>query len=237
MVAKPETLNRFIFNSDYPMDKIIWLNEGQTTTGAVGNDKIIEIDVQTQFNSKWPIFVKGAYTFDDWASSIMVGATHSATTTPAKYVLTYLMWSSGKVRLTFSTNNSGGANKSVKYRLWGVQRDDIDFAVDYPKNSSINKSKLIFNSDNNYPRIYKEGVAMTGDVIQHDLQRIPFVDYWHVTGSQTPNSLTSLWTYAPYGGLRTSGTFNMPTVKATNTTIEFTKSGSSDVYYYYRIYA
>ena len=236
MVAKPETLSRFIFNSDYPTDKIIWLYEGQFTTPSAGNTTTINIDVPAMTGSNYPIFVKGAWSLDNWQTSYMLGTTNTATTSPAKYITTGLIWETyhgSRLRLDVGTTNSAGASKSGKYRMWGVQRDDIDFAIDYNKNSAATKSKLIFNSENNYPRLYKEGVAKSGDVIEHSLGRIPYIDYWY----SFSNNLTSSWTYYPHGVMRSSGTYNWPTVKATDKQVTFTKSGSSDVYYYYRIYA
>ena len=98
----------------------------------------------------------------------------------------------------------------------------------------------MFNSENNYPRIYKEGVAMTGDTIQHNLGRIPYVDFWYipkVNSSVTPDTLLKQWWYQPIGELKTGANTNA-TVKATDSTVTFGKWNSTyDVYYYYRIYA
>ena len=236
MVATPETLNRFIFNSDYPIDKVIWLYENSATTPANGNSSTTNIDVPSMIGSTAPIFVKGAWSLDNWQTAYMMGASYSATASPAKYItagIAWENWGGSKLVLSLSTTNSAAAGKTLKYRMWGVQRDDIDYAIDYPKNSTVTKSKLAFNTDNNYPRLYKEGVAKSGDVITHNLGRIPYIDYWY----SAFNNLTTSWSYAPHGVMRSSGTYNYPTVKATDSTVTFCAVSGSTYYYYYRIYA
>lgn len=236
MVAKPETLNRFIFNSDYPTDKIIWLYEGQTTSPSSITTKTVDIDVAKDLGSSEAILVKGAWSRDNWASAYMVGSPYQATASPEKYInvdVTWRNWGSNQgLKLNVATRNSAGASKTIKYRLWGVQREDINYAIDYPKNSTATKSKLIFSSDNNYPRIYKEGIAKGGDVIEHNLGRIPFADYWvmYFNADGTLNT----WTYNPSGQV-SGGTTSNSRMQATDKRITF--GGSSSDYYYYRIYA
>lgn len=242
MVAKPEFLDHFIFNSDYPVDKIVWLYEGQYTTPSGNTIQNIYIPIQELLNSKYTIFIKGAVTVDDWATSIMIGTRYSRS---GKNASVSMNWESGtNARIHLSSDLRSYPSKTAKYRLWGVVRDDIQQAVDYPKNSSTSKAKLIFNTELNYPRLYKDGVAMSGETVEHNLGKIPYVDYWYISkypSTITPASLSTSWSYAP-GGHFGNAITSEPTIRATDKTLTFRQivvngNETRDLYYYYRIYA
>ena len=45
-----DTLYRFIFNSDYPTDKVVWLNEGSVKLNGSGNATVkLDITATTGF--------------------------------------------------------------------------------------------------------------------------------------------------------------------------------------------
>ena len=227
MVAKPEFLNHFIFNSDYPTDKIVWLKEGQTTTPSSVGNKTVSFNMADELGSPLSIFVKGAWSRDNWQTAYMIGTQNTATTSPDKYIGTYLEWSTNNLRLQLQITNSAGTSKTIKYRLWGVVRDDVQQAVDYPKNSSVGKAKLVFNTELNYPRLYKSGVAKAGDTVDHNLHKIPYVDFW----TSSVDNFPRYWTYKSVGGFGSG--YSGSGIRATDTTLTFLGTG----YYYYRIYA
>lgn len=243
MVAKPETLNHFIFNSDYPTDKIVWLKEGQDTTPSSITTKTVFIDVPSELGNTTPIFVKGAYTLDNWATAYMVGSDRVSSASPDMYIKVTVAWNTYSpgtgLKLNFIINNNAGRNKTVKYRLWGLQREDVSMAINYNKNSNLTKSKLIFNSENNYPRLYKDGIASGGDTIKHELKRIPYMDIWQVFMT---NGVIDQWWYLPIGvlagdpaSITSMGVGSFIPIQATDSEVIF--SGSSTNKYYYRIYA
>lgn len=235
MVAKPETLNRFLFNSDYPTDKVVWLYEGETTSPSEwGGSKYIDIDGASIIGTDKPIYVKGAYTLDNWQTAFMLGNS-TVTTDPNKNVTLDLIWSTwggSYLEITVHSNTAYSVNLPVKYRLWGVVREDINSAVDFGKNSGITKSKLAFDSRKNYPRLYKDGIAKSGDTITHDLGKIPFVDYWR---GFSRGGVEEGWGYDPMGEMGNDP--GVSTVRATDKTITFTTTSGSETWYYYRIYA
>lgn len=239
MVAKPETLGRFIFNSDYPVDKIVWLYEGQLAVwGDQTQNRTVDIAMRNYSDTRIPIFVKGAYTLDDWQTSFMIGAIYSDPNGSS----VSMSWTNYPdptlLSLDFNANFPRFyPGRTIKYRLWGVCREDIALAVDYSKNASTTKTKLIFSTDRNYPRLLKDGIAKSGDVIEHNLGHIPYMDYWYALNA---NAFNSYWSYAPMANLDYNVN-NAPGIMATDKTIRFRafKSGGTDydVYYYYRIYA
>lgn len=231
MVAKPEFLNHFIFNSDYPADKIVWLKEGQTTTPSSITTYDVTFDMPDLIGSSLSIFVKGAWSDDNWDTSYMIGTSRTATSSPQRYIDTWLEWNGSNLLLRIFISNSAAYSKTIKYRLWGVVRDDAQQAVDYPKNSSSSKAKLVFNTELNYPRLYKDGVAAAGETITHDLHKIPYVDFWQSINDNN-NQFSRYWVYR--NGTGGFGSQNeRDCIRATDTTITFMGTG----YYYYRIYA
>ena len=61
--------DKFIFNSDYPIDKIVWLEQGEFDTDNYGNfEKTIAHKLLAT------PFVKGVWTYDDWATTWMFGS-------------------------------------------------------------------------------------------------------------------------------------------------------------------
>lgn len=136
-------------------------------------------------------------------------------------------------------NFQSHGNQPIKYRFWGVQREDMNIPTDYGKTAGISHSAFILSSDKNYPRLYKDGVANGGDTITHNLGKIPYVDFWYNTDTDT-SRLLSYWSYAPIGGFTQSAT-SWPGIIATDKTITFKKmrinNGDRAISYYYRIYA
>jgi len=236
MAAKPETLNRFLFNSDYPTDKVVWLYEGETTSPSQGGGaRYVNIDITSTIGTTVPIFIKGVYTIDNWQTAYMIGS-DEVTTDSSKNVTTGLSWStwgSPHLELSVYANTDYSVNLPVKYRLWGVMREDVNSGVEFSKNSGITKNKLIFDSRANYPRLYKDGIAKSGDVVTHELKKIPYVDYWW---NWSADGFNSSWSYRPSGRLG-DGTSSAPTVRITDSQLTFTQYAGEDCYYYYRIYA
>lgn len=250
MVARPEFLNHFIFNSDYPIDKVVWLYEAQATSPNTGVTQTINIDVPSMTGSKLPIFVKGAFTVDDWSTALMMGANVDAIDS-TKAVSISMDWTnspSAHLQLSMASRTASAVGKTVKYRLWGVCREDMRDAIDYAKNQSVTKSKLIFDTGRNYPRLYKDGIAKSGDVVEHNLGKIPYVDFWCNNANYfypDRDYLTSYWSYRPSGLFGGQSLHTRSGIRATDKTITFTtqtidgNDGPEDrrVWYYYRIYA
>lgn len=252
MAADPKMLGHFIFNSDYPVDKVVWLYEGQLTASGSAITSTY-IDMEEIFGSRLTIFVKGACTLDNWATSIMIGARYSRPGEMASMAMNWTNYnmqtsqSGAFLRLESDFRSHGGS--TVKYRLWGVVRDDVQQAVDYSKNTAKSKTKLKFNTEFNYPRLYKDGVAKSGETVRHDLGKIPYVDYWYITQNEsgfsqvTKESISRYWSYGPHSAFGSND--RNQGIRATDSTLTFRTqrvNGNNgiedrDVFYYYRIYA
>lgn len=238
MTAKPENLGHFIFNSDYPTDKIVWLYEGQFTTSSSVDS--FYITTPDKLGTTTPVYCKGAVTIDDWQTSIMIGTDYSQAGKNASLSMSWSNYPQNRIGLHFNADFRSYPNRTAKYRIWAVQRDDIDYAIDYSKNTAAMKNKLVLDSDRNYPRLYMEGVAKSGETVKHNLGKIPYADYWYVSLTSNKDVLSRYWYYNPKGSLSAS-TGNFPTITATDKEISFRKvlNGNEEVdaVYYYRLYA
>lgn len=215
-----DTLYRFIFNSDYPTDKVVWLYEGSVKLNSSGQ-ATVTLDIQLD---RVP-YIKGCISLDDWQTSIGLGTTRLASGGNVTDLIIANVYNS-----ELDLNLQRHANATVKYRLWGVLSEN-DTGIEANRNNAISKTKLAFSTDNNYPRLIKEGIAKSGETVHHGLGRIPYADYWYSWANNM-----NYPSYEPSGVMTTAASANVPTMSADKDNVYFKQVGGSDVYYYYRIY-
>ena len=226
-----DTLYRFIFNSDYPTDKVIYLEEGELTLNNSG-DGSAKLNVPQE---RAP-YLKGCVSFDNWQSAIPFGSMRKVENGIVVDIVGVTIsyggdhWI-GDVSIDVSSHTK--KNVPVKYRVWGLWAEN-DTGLDANKNTTISKTKLAFNTENNYPKLIKDGIAKAGDTVAHNLGKIPFVDAWYDTyyGFYT---LMERPTPVNSGYL---GNGAVQCVQADENNVYFTDPfGDGHLYYYYRIYA
>lgn len=163
--------DRFIFNSDYPIDKIVWLKEGQVQMqlGSTGDDPIeIAHDLGVQ------LYVNGVWTIDNWATTYTFNASRIDGQGYAYQSL--LAATASKVYL--SGQHAQGGTSTFKYRLWGFLSEDATKGIPAKRTAGWSGNKLVLSTDHDYPMLCKEGVAAPGTTITHALGDIPYVDVW-----------------------------------------------------------
>lgn len=240
MPAQPENIGHFYFNSDYPTDKIVWLYENQRTTSSDVSQGHYFYIVNNMPYHDYPIFVKGAVSFDDWQTAIPFGSSYW--TSDGYRCYTTLSWNadSGEPGVEVFYDFHDRPSSTMKYRMWGVQREDIAFPTDYGRTAARALSAVKFDTNLNYPRLIKDGVAKSGEVIAHNLGRIPYVDYWFAYSSNKDALLTG-WQYNPTGYFG-NGAGPYPCVRADSKNVTFQQikylgdEQGTDIVYYYRIY-
>lgn len=188
-------LERFIFNSDYPMDKIVFYGYGSTTipakSGSTNGTKTINIPHHLLFT---PL-------------PLAVCATNEAFTDTRTFEPVPDTWGMNLVQadatnITIKFENGQTSTKTVYYRVYGLLPENATQEVG--KNSR-QSSKLIFNTDLVYAPLIFSGIV-TEDLdtthvanvnvthgykeiqtqasrieIEHNLGRSPFVLYWRET--------------------------------------------------------
>ena len=233
-----DTLYRFIFNSDYPTDKIIYLEEGTITLTPTGSDPQSGGTGKTRLNvpqDRMP-YVKGCISFDNWQSAIPFGLMRAVANGIVEDITDVHLdyggdrWT-GEVYIEASSYKY--KSSTAKFRVWGLWAEN-DTGKDKKKNTAIAKTKLSFSTDNNYPRLIKDGIAKGGDTVAHNLGKIPYVDAWYgyYYGFFTLMERPSLVVSGQLGDNRkTMGVY------ADENNIYFgNPEGETHLYYYYRIY-
>lgn len=218
-------MNDFLFNSDYPIDKVIWTWEGDVP--ASGYAKTIAHGLGAV------PFCKGIATTDNWNTTISSGAgTLDASAQNFNNSLdigsdgtnVYIWW--------YGT-------ATAKVRVWGVFDETTTQNVDAAPTAQVSDGKFIFNTDYKYPALVKEGtvdVSSANVTITHNLGYIPVCDIWaynnSMGGSNKWFDKINNAVITQFNGVDTD-------VKISSTNIVFKKaSGSpSTTKYYYRIYA
>ena len=156
------------FNSDLPMDKVIWLYEGTVTADNYGS-----WNVTIPHKLAAVPFVKGVWTKDNWSTTWMSNARH------ADHDYLDIMCdvaSDGTNVYFYGSTTSTGA--TIKYKLWGVwnEKETYSTKADFTKNTS--KNDFILNSDYNYPQLVMEGYLEKGKTVTHGLGFVPQCDIW-----------------------------------------------------------
>lgn len=162
---------KFIFNSDYPIDKIVWLKEGQVQMrwGSTGDNPIeIAHDLGVQ------LYVNGVWTIDDWATTY----TFNASRIDGQGYVYQSMLAANDQKVYLRGQHAQGDNKTFKYRLWGFLSEESTKGIPANKTAGWSGNKLVLSTDHDYPMLCKEGVVAPGTTITHALGDIPYVDVW-----------------------------------------------------------
>lgn len=216
--------DKFILNSDYPIDKIVWLKEGEKKMNASGStgDNPIEIT----HNMGVQVYVTGVWTIDDWQTTY----TFNADRVDGQGYLYQSVLGSTDAKVYVFAAHASGANKQFKYRIWGFMHEDATKGIEAKATAGYGMNRLVFSTDYEYPMLYKEGTASPNTVITHSLGVIPYVDIWGK--SSYGDHRYSLVTDDQFG--QTYGTGEL--IKITDSTITISSDTSQYNGYYYRIY-
>lgn len=225
MPAILANVNNFKFNSDYPMDKIIYLKETSVAVPAYDyNDITIAhgLGFLPLVNAQWS-------TTADFANSYNIGGGPNSGAT--RSYPTGIAADSTNIYLT--TSNNTGSAVTLYFRIYGLMPDDINADV-APTASSADE--FILNTDYNYPKIILNGHVngpATGsrtDNIAHGLTYRPQVSLWITRGVRTSPYIVNQ--VQPSGGYLDAA---VATIGDTNLTLAFVNVlGPLTVYY--RIY-
>jgi hypothetical protein len=212
----------FSFNSDLPMDKVIWLAEGEVTTDEWGN-----WDITIPHKLQALPFVKGVWTTTDWATTWLTGSQRidGQSTTDTSDV--------GADATNVYFSGFSDPNTKLKYKLWGVwcEGETKGKLAAFTKN--LSKNKFVLNSDYNYPQLVKEGYLERGQTATHNLGFIPYCDVWAYEQIRSGVNGYRQWTRDAFGSIWGTG----ENVKITDSNLSLSSANSAPSKIYYRIYA
>lgn len=221
--------SNFLLNTDYPIDKIVYMQEGSWTptsfdpeTGSASNYEVFTTGIQATN------FVCGEWSDDGFATSFPIGSvvgggwyrrdSQSLLYRLIKGVEAYCGW--GGVGISMSAFE----NKTIDFRFY-VLISEADWNAESNKTAGLS-NKLVLDTRENYPKLFEDRIielqADTPFVLNHNLGFRPFVRAWGGWNSDDPTERI----FMP----------DADSIKSiTNTQITFLSSWSNTLYY--RIYA
>ena len=172
-------VKNFRINTDYPMDKVIFLKEVTITPNSYG-----EFD-QTFSHGLGAIpFCKAVITDDGWNTTYQSGfeKRHESGQYSEKLFRVYSNATSVRVYGWLADTSQGQQVKPVTIRIWGVFNESATQNVDVPPTRNQSTNSFIINSDYNYLSLFAEGTINVplGGVMSynHNLGYVPMVDVW-----------------------------------------------------------
>lgn len=190
-------LHRFIFNSDYPMDKVVYFNHGSASvpakSGSTNGTKTINIPHGLPF-IPLPIAI--------WASTEDFNSSLSYEPFPYDFGMVEVKANATNISIKFESSRASA--QTIYYRVYGLAPESA--TQEAGKNSRQN-SKFIFNTGYAYAPLifsgeitedldtskvayvnvthgFKELQTRTSRVqIEHNLGRLPYVLFWRQSGN------------------------------------------------------
>jgi hypothetical protein len=177
LIKKMAILDHFLFNSDYPTDKIVFATKETATikSGGASNPTyfVINTGIKTQLYTEGDFKIEGSDAFypllpQNGLRPPIMGNTTSSMINGECWVGAYLFdWSGGEY-----------AGKKVEMRLWAYCDEKDGENADIGATTNMFTPKLALTSDENYPKYIGSGFLNYGDVYYHRLGYIPLVKIW-----------------------------------------------------------
>ena len=179
-------LEHFLFNSDYPTDKLVFLQEGSVKPTSTWQwyFKTFNTKIKTQ------LYFEGDYSIQ--GSTNVYPITNSKQYEHMFVALASFMYNGEcYVSVGAFTVDSGTINKTVNFRVWGIYGEEDAKNTDIGQTANAAKPKLTLTSDEEYPRFVGEGHMIPGEEYQHKLGFIPMLKAWGKFNGDFPISDTS----------------------------------------------
>ena len=158
-------LDRFVFNSDYPMDKIVYFSYGSTTipakSGSTWGTKTVTVNHGLPF-TPLPLAV--------FATNEAFTDTRGVDPLPDSYGMYEVKANSTSVTISFANGQTSA--KTIYYRIYGLQPEN---ATQEAGKTSRQSSALIFDTDKVYAPLIFSGV-ITEDI---DTRNVAYVNVTH----------------------------------------------------------
>lgn len=223
----PAAANGTLINSDYPLDKIVYLLETPFTVNP-GN-----VEFSVPHNLPFTPLLKAVWSTDPGFSvtyNIGDGVPDSNPLIVFSTIGTDVSATSTNARVYFIRN--APTSQVVYIRIWGYMPSNIN---DIVPPTAISGDKFVVNSDYNYTKLFMAGVTSSSSTpglatsVDHNLGYYPQNDVWAVHDGAT---FSLSYTQVLFGLPDTGGTVVTPTSLAMYRTFYPSSAWS----FHYRIY-
>lgn len=229
-------LDHFLFNSDYPTDKILFVLKGSTTISGFRTLHYIKTDMPVQLYMEgdykiqgqseiYPIHTYGGPLFTGLYSCVINGKCEAA-------IIIYDFYQQY-------------SNKTFEYRIWGVAKDEDTKNIEISGNVNMMANKMAIDSDYDYPRFLGDGTISVDQTINHGLGYTPILKYWRKESnmewnpSEYPGVYVDAYLSASRGWLGTPLTSQAQgdQLEVSNDWLKSVKLDGTNMEFYYRMYA
>ena len=202
-------VGKFLFHSDYPIDKIVAVKDGgPTTAGSYAS-------ADASFAHGLP---EAPLCILSWSTSSDFSNTHDNIESVLRYDIPYVVVSSDASSVKVHITNNTSATVGVYWRvIMLAQPGSVNNFV-----APVTPSPFYLNTDYNYFKIFKEG-STTGSSVTHGLGYRPYVLAWYESGGTIKPLTTPIVSSS-----------NSPRVRVENDALYFNMGYATKIYY--RIY-
>lgn len=216
----------FLINTDYPMDKIIYMTSGS----AVVN---FSDEITIAHGLGFAPLVFGIWSLNsDFSTSQEFDMMSSDLYSPDYMYVTGLEADATNIYASFQ--NSEFSDVTFYYRIYAFEPSDEANAI-APTSSNTLTTNLLVDTDLNYLKLHSSGIKVVSsapDTVTHNLGYLPTVMIWKEGGGVHAGSIYPI--YQPTIYVHADYAIGYPlTPSVTDTTISFPTTGT----YHYRIYA
>lgn len=215
----------FLLNTEYPLDKIIYMTSGSVVVNFSG-------EITIPHGLGFAPLVFGIWSLNsDFSTSQEFDMMSSDLYSPDYMYVTRLEADDTNIYASFQ--NSEFSNETFYYRLFAYEPTDSTADIT-PTSSDTLATNLLLDTDLNYLKLHSSGIKVVSsapDTVTHNLGYIPVIMLWQEGGGSHANSIypinqPTIYVHADYA------TGYPLTPRVTTTSIIFPSTGT----YHYRIY-
>ncbi len=233
-MAIPE---HFLFDSDYPTDKLVYLDQGEITIAQgswVSQYEVVNTHIKTLVYPEGDWNIKGSsdvYPMIDTPTGIRC------------YAYSFMYQGECWIMRFVYHFHEEDAGKKIEYRLWGVVSENEGKNADAGLTANVAKPSLQFTSDEDYPKFVLDGTIDQGQTFTHGLGYIPITKIWRMTNENInlPDGTTvnvDLWapSYTAYFGSSGQGWDTSDVTQITKTQLRTFPNSYGGLKVYFRMY-
>lgn len=158
---------KFLLNTDYEMDKIIYFKDGNLNVG--------DYNVQIPHGLGFTPLVFGVCSFNsDFSDPRSIPYSYNTNSTSIAFNV-----QADSTNITIGYTNTSGTPAKIYYRLYAFEPSNSTATI-APTNTSA--KTFVLNTDYNYCKLYKKGISNGDSTIAHNLGYVPQVLAWEESG-------------------------------------------------------
>lgn len=213
---------QFLINTDYPLDKVVYIKQGSTVIGT-GGTVLIPHGLPFIPNALfiWSFTQDFSVTYPENTGAFPSG-------NPGFFFTLQVAMVSNATNIKLDANGTLGPT-TIYYRI--IAFAPSDYTGDLPATTSLG-DRFVINTDSNYTKLVSEGILTLNigntQSVVHSLGYLPQVIYWYVSGGISyPMGYTNY-----FFGVNQSWNAILNT-----TSLTFNNNGFTNGVIHYRLYA